>query len=785
MRRPGRRIVLVGILAVLAVMIVGSALADSGSVLYTPNISLNPNEDASYPRVIRLAHSGSANGTLLATFSHSGDGSAASFPIYKSTDGGATWSSSPIGTQHSPAWDLDGPTLFEVPQTLGSLSAGTLLAAGTAWVRNNYTQQAIEVFKSTDGGVNWSYLSSCTSESGQANTQGHGIWEPNFTVDSAGELVCFFSDERPSSNNYPQVIAHVVSTNGGTSWGSEVYDVAVQDGVARPGMATVITLPNSTYLMSYEYCKAGYDPDTACSVYVKTSSNGSDWTPASNLGSLVQTPGGRHLLHTPQVAWSPAGGTNGTVIVSGQRVVTGADGSITNQPESGQVVMVNTNLGSGTWSELPTPFVVNPTGGYDSGETSCPGYSSPILPSTSGTSFLYLAGTHISNGKCEVRYGTASTGALPYSSSFASGSDAGWDTYGGSWSISNGVYSDSSSGPGDKSVAGSTGWTDYTLQGDVELNAAGEAGLAFRVTAPAVGADSFDGYYLGIYSNTGALTLGRETNAWTQLHSVTVSGGISTNTWYHLTVQAIGCTYTVSVQKVGSTSAPTAFTYTDTGCNLTYGNIGVRDQYTPASFRNITVSAGGTTSTSTAPYLAPFASGTATGWTTYGGTWSDSGSNETYSDSAAGAGDKSVAGSTSWGNYTAQGDVELTSLAQSNGNPGLLVRVTNPSLGADALNGYYAGLNGTTGQLVLGRETNGWTGLASTAMPGGVSLNTWYHITFEAVGCQLTVTAQAVTSPEQATISYTDTGCSLTTGEIGVRTFYAGAAWRFVTVTPR
>lgn len=60
-----------------------------------------------------------------------------------------------------------------------------------------------------------------------------------------------------------------------------------------------------------------------------------------------------------------------------------------------------------------------------------------------------------------------------------------------------------------------------------------------------------------------------------------------------------------------------------------------------------------------------------------------------------------------------------------------------------------------------------------------------YHITFEAVGCQLTVTAQAVNAPEQATINYTDTGCSLTNGEIGVRTFYAGAAWRFVTVTPR
>src|SRR4051812_1201358 len=69
----------------------------TGSALYSPNLGANPNEDASYPRVIRLAHSGASNGTLLATFSHSGNGSAkASFPIYRSTDGGQTWTGSPI-----------------------------------------------------------------------------------------------------------------------------------------------------------------------------------------------------------------------------------------------------------------------------------------------------------------------------------------------------------------------------------------------------------------------------------------------------------------------------------------------------------------------------------------------------------------------------------------------------------------------------------------------------------------------------------------------------------------
>ena len=412
-RRLGQLVAALVLAAPLAGVIAGSSPASASAattgVLYAPNISANPSEDASYPRVIRLAHSGSADGELLATFSHSGVGSSkANFPIYESTDGGQSWSSSPIGTVTDTVhgWDLDGPTLFELPQAEGSLPAGTLLAAGTAWNRNDYTQQAIEVFYSTDHGASWSYRSSCASESGQPNTEGHGIWEPEFAVTGSGALACYFSDERPSANGYNQVIADVTSTDGGLTWGSENYDVAVQDGVQRPGMATVVKLPNGTYGMTFEDCKAGYDPDTACSVYFKTSPDGVDGSSVSSLGSLVQTSDGRHFLHTPQLAWSPIGGPNGTLLVSGQRVVYGNDGSIAVQAESGSVLLANTDLGVGSWTETTAPVVVDPTGGYDGTETSCAGYSSPILPSVSGSTLLYLAGTHVSNGKCEVQFGT-------------------------------------------------------------------------------------------------------------------------------------------------------------------------------------------------------------------------------------------------------------------------------------------------------------------------------------------------------------------------------------------
>jgi len=395
-------------LATLGAATAQAATVSSGT-LYSPSTASGSTEDASYPRVIRLAHNGSANGTLLATFAHSGTGvTKANFPIYRSTDGGVSWTSSPISTvtdtQHG--WDLDGPTLYELPAAAGTLPAGTILAAGTAWNHNDYTQQAVEVFVSTDQGSTWTYRSSCATESGMANSQGHGIWEPEFDVAANGDLVCYFSDERPSTDNYPQVIAHVASTNGGASWGPEVYDVAIQNGVERPGMPIVVNLPNGTYAMSYEDCKAGYDPDQACDVYIKTSSDAESWNPSS-LGTKIQTSDNRFLLHTPYLAWSSYGGTNGTLIVSGQRVVAGSDGSLSVQPETGHVLFVNRSLGVGSWEEITTSVTTAPTGGYDAGETACAGYSSPILPADSGSGYLMMAGVHLSTGKCKTNFASA------------------------------------------------------------------------------------------------------------------------------------------------------------------------------------------------------------------------------------------------------------------------------------------------------------------------------------------------------------------------------------------
>ena len=80
--------------------------------------------------------------------------------------------------------------------------------------------------------------------------------------------------------------------------------------------------------------------------------------------------------------------------------------------------------------------------------------------------------------------------------------------YGGAWSVEGGAYWNAG-GNGDKAVAGSTGWTDYTLTADIALTAAGRAGLLVRVSDPDMGADALHGYYVGLETATGTSSSAR------------------------------------------------------------------------------------------------------------------------------------------------------------------------------------------------------------------------------------------------------------------------------------
>lgn len=782
-RRPSLPVLMLAALALVVSTLLApaAAWASPGSIVAAPS-SPTGLENNDYPRIIRLGASADPNriGDLLVMYSINDTGVRTHSVIKRSTDQGQSWTTISTLFSPTPGWGIYFGSMYELPVAVADLPAGTIIAAGNAWNGSHWGNFEVQTFVSTDYGVTWTQRGNCITKSGAPNQVSTGLWEPEIILNADGKLACHVSDERLRASGYSQKLVMLTSSDGGVTWGSQVDVVAIGDSSSRPGMPVVRRLPNGSYALAFELCQDSVgNADQTCRVYLKISPDGEDWGSPTSLGALVQTADGRQLLHTPGLAWSPEGGPNGTLIAAGQRVVTGADGpSTVVVPESGRVVFVNTALGVGDWEAVSAPVTIDPTGDYNNGPgRHCANYSPSLVPTASGSAVMMVTPRFVtgSSTRCDVRFGIGPIGTLPMYAPFASGNDMGWSTYGGNWSVSGGVYAQSGTSSGPKSLVGSTGWTDVTIAADVRLDSAGQAGFLLRTRSPAIGADSHAGYYIGIESNS-TLIVGRQNSGWTPLGLQTVTGGIGTGTWYHLTASIVGCTITASVKPDNAATTTTA-TVTDPGC-FASGQAGVRTHLTSASFRNVQVTAAGA---STAPaYSDSWASGSAAGWTAYGGTWSTAGGMQ--QQTAAGTNGPKQLAPSSGDAYTISADVRLASLSAPSGNAGVVARVSSPAIGADAYDGYFAGVDGSTERLSLGRADGSWTPLADTLVPRGVQLGQWYRVTLRVTGCTITATAQPISSWDQARVAATDPGC-FASGSAGIRAMLATADFREFTVT--
>lgn len=116
-RSPALLSVLALMVALLSLWSPPASAAPAGQVLASPDLAAYPQGDNSYPRAIRLDHDGSSGQTMLATFARRNQGGVNSLPIYRSTDGGQTWSANPISTitSHTAGWDLEAPSSTRCP----------------------------------------------------------------------------------------------------------------------------------------------------------------------------------------------------------------------------------------------------------------------------------------------------------------------------------------------------------------------------------------------------------------------------------------------------------------------------------------------------------------------------------------------------------------------------------------------------------------------------------------------------------------------------------------------
>lgn len=353
--------------------------------LYTPD-SDDPAPGAMYPRVIYLEHGETDNGCFLATFEQYKKDRKPVFPIFKSEDLGQTWKLVSVIEDTENSWGLRyQPHLYELPEAVGGMPAGTIIAAGNS-IPDDMSRTKIDLYKSDDRGLTWSFLSS-VAEGGPARVYEDPVWEPFLLTDGKGRLICYYSDERRKADGYNQLLAHRVTTNG-IDWDSEVYDVAVPDGVSRPGMAVVSRLPNGKFMMTYEVVDAQNKPN--CPVYYKLSPDGLDWGNPAYLGKRVQTADGLFLGSTPYHIWLPHAGSKGMILVSAKGYRD--DGSTV----STSVHLANYKLGEGDWHKVNTSLSHNDNLWFT-------GWSRTLAAFDDGQKVLQLSPVQINDSQAEIR----------------------------------------------------------------------------------------------------------------------------------------------------------------------------------------------------------------------------------------------------------------------------------------------------------------------------------------------------------------------------------------------
>lgn len=551
--------------------------------LYDPDPKTNPDDEASYPHAIELRHSGAANGTILATFERQIFTSTAprrGWLLFQSIDGGAHVArlGAPVEPAHYPdATFALQPNLLELAKPAGAFPAGTIYLAGDTI---SGTKFELQVFRSIDGGATFQLAS--TLDLGDTSVDPRRPWEPFLLQLDDGRIVAFFSDEITPGGR--QNISRKISTDGGATWGAKVDVWRSADDGDRPGMATVTRMGDQRYIMAVEMCGA---PGDFCRAHIKTSTDGLTWGGgAADLGTRPVTTTNHPFHGNPAITWAPKGGPDGTLILSARDLQESVAAPDTPAGNHGQTLLVNYGYGSGPWYELTAAMPWAAGASYTQA-----GYRSFALPLGSGDALLYFAATYTGAGnRNRILFGTTNPGLLPFADPFAGSVDVGFERYGGGFTAKDGVYTDSVGGAGDKAVAGSTAWTNTTTSADVRLDGSGNAGLIVRVTDPSVGADAYDGYYVGLSSVDGTAFVGRTHHDFNVVGTThAVAGGVAIGAWYHVSVKAVGCRFDVQVTPDGG--APTSFSATDASCTQTFGAVGVRTFQTKASWRALRVHA--------------------------------------------------------------------------------------------------------------------------------------------------------------------------------------------------
>ncbi|WP_188455837.1 family 43 glycosylhydrolase [Virgibacillus oceani] len=228
------------------------------------------------------------------------------------------------------------------------------------------------------------------------------------------------------------------------------------------------------------------------------------------------------------------------------------------------------------------------------------------LPNTEGAQnwrTVTIKGLDLSKGKGELKVeviqGEASLSKLTlykdeevkeHVDTFTDGTELEWTMYESYWTVNEGVFAPSDS-IFSKAMVGKDGWTNYTVEADIQLNKAeGDAGILVNGVNPANGmernqnnGDFLQGYYAFIKPD--GVYLGKQNYNWELLTSEPME--LSMDDVHHMKVEVNGANVKVFV---GNMETP-IIDYKDTSQQpFTHGKAGVRVHNNAGSFDNFEVS---------------------------------------------------------------------------------------------------------------------------------------------------------------------------------------------------
>lgn len=283
---------------------------------FNNNAVFKPKQEATswrtlYGRTLQLPD----KSLLLSWEDYDPDSELTYFPIYKSTDGGASYNPfSRVDDQVNGWGNWYQPFLYSLPQDIAGYRKGTILLAGVSTPRN-LTKAYIDLYTSTNQGKDWEFVSHIVYGPGpETIAQGdQAVWEP-FLMMHNGQLVVYYSTQ--VDPKYNQKLSHK-TTKDLRNWSKEVDDVAYLNASQRPGMATVAYSPVSKkYVMTFEYC--GGPLTGGCPVYYKVSQDPLQFG-AATAQPIIPDDGELNPNGSPFVIWTPEPGQNdkGVFIASG------------------------------------------------------------------------------------------------------------------------------------------------------------------------------------------------------------------------------------------------------------------------------------------------------------------------------------------------------------------------------------------------------------------------------------------------------------------------------------